>query len=89
MPIKHDIENQRFILEVSGKEAIVDYRMRSGVMHLIYSEVPAELRGKGIGRKLVEATFDKLTEDGFKAVADCRFIRSVARRSEKWNSVIE
>ncbi len=88
MAIKHDIENQRFILEVSGKEAIVDYRMRSGKMHLIYSEVPGELRGKGIGRKLVEATFEKLTEDGFTAVAECRFIQSVARRSAKWNSII-
>lgn len=88
MEVNHDKEKQSFVMDVSGQEARVDYILKDGKMHLIYSEVPPALRGKGMGKKLVERTFDKLTQEGFQAVAVCSFIRLVARRSEKWKNII-
>ncbi len=88
MSVEHDKEHQRFIMEVSGQQARVDYVLKEGKMYLVYSEVPPRLRGKGIGKELVEGTFEKLTEEGCKAVAVCSFIRSVARQSDTWKNVI-
>ena len=58
-------------------------------MYLVHSEVPYNLRGQGIGKILVEKTFEKLTEEGYKAVAVCSYIQAVAKQSKKWNTIIE
>jgi len=89
MEIKHDKVNKRFTMDVDDQEARVDYKMKDGKMHLVYSEVPYKLRGNGIGKELVEKTFEKLTEEGYQAVAVCSYIRAIALRSPKWNAIID
>ena len=86
----HDKANKKYILKLENNEqAEVVYRLENGKMMLIYSEVPTHLRGGGIGKKLVESTFERLTEEGFKAKAICSYIGVIARRSEKWKEIIE
>lgn len=88
LELRHDRENSKYVLDINGEEAKVEYRIRNDKMYLTHSEVPHQLRGRGIGKILVEKTFEKLNEDGHSAVAICPFIKAVARRSEKWNSII-
>jgi len=88
--IIHDKEKQEFVLPLEkGMRAFVSYSLDGNTMRLTYSEVPPALRGQGIGQELVEKTFEKLTEEGYEAIAICGYIRAVARRSEKWKGVIE
>lgn len=88
MEVKHDKNKHQFSMEVDGEMATVDYELKDNKMFLVYSEVPFNLRGQGIGKVLVEKTFEKLTEEGYKAVAVCGYIKSVARNSEKWKEII-
>ena len=88
LPIIHDINNQQFILDINGDNAHVDYTLKDGQMLLVHSEVPYNLRGQGIGKVLVEKSFEQLTKEGFQAVAVCTFIKAIAKRSEKWQSII-
>lgn len=88
MEVQHQSDKNRFTMNMEGGQAKVEYKMRDGTMYLVYSEVPPELRGQGMGKQLVEKTFKKLTEEGYKAVAVCSYVKSVARNSEKWNSII-
>ena len=76
-------------MTVNGQTAYVDYRMRDGRMHLIHSEVPYALRGQGIGKVLVEKTFDYIENQNIEAVAVCSFIDAVAKRSSKWQEIIK
>ncbi len=87
-PIEHDPERRQFFLYVDGHKAFVDYVVRDGELALVHSEVPPALRGKGIGRVLVERTFEQLTAEGHHARAVCSYIRAVAKRSAKWRDVI-
>ncbi len=87
--IVHDKENQRFTLDINGELAKIDYEMRDGKMYLVHSEVPYNLRGQGIGKVLVEKTFEKLTEEKYKAVAVCSYIKAIKNRSDYWNGIIE
>jgi predicted GNAT family acetyltransferase/glutaredoxin len=87
--IIHDKKNRRFTLDINGEIATVDYTLRNDKMYLNYSEVPYNLRGQGIGRVLVEKTFEQLAKEGYKAVAVCSYIRAVAIRSNRWKSIIE
>lgn len=76
-------------MDINGDIAKVVYQLRNNKMYLTYSEVPVKLRGKGYGKKLVEGSFDQLTKEGYTAVAVCSYIKAIAVRSEKWNSIIE
>ena len=88
--IIHDRENQQFILELENDlVAKVTYSLEGKTMRLTYSEVPPVLRGQGVGKELVEKTFEKLTEEGFEAIAICGYIRVTAQRSPKWSEIIK
>lgn len=65
LQIVHDKEQQRFTLDINGKLAKLEYSLRDGKMHLVHSEVLYNLRGQGIGKVLVEKTFEKLTEENY------------------------
>jgi len=88
LEIEHDKENNRFIMDINGEIAFIEYSIGNEKLHLTHSEVPSQLRGRGIGKVLVEKTFEKLTEEGYRAVAICSFIKAVARQSEKWKNII-
>ncbi|WP_296385021.1 N-acetyltransferase [Winogradskyella sp.] len=89
LDIVHDKENKRFTLDINGELAKIDYSIRDGKMYLNHSKVPFNLRGQGIGKVLVEKTFEQLTKEGYKAVAVCSYIKAVARRSEHWKTIIQ
>ncbi|MFK8045167.1 MAG: GNAT family N-acetyltransferase [Crocinitomicaceae bacterium] len=87
--IVHDKENREFTLNLhGGHKAYVSYSMEGEIMKLVYSKVPDELSGQGIGKLLVEKTFEKLTKEGYKAIAICSYIRLIAMRSNKWKEII-
>jgi len=88
IPLVHDIDNARFTLLVAGELAKVTYRLEGNTMYLTHSEVPYTLRGIGIGKVLVEKTFEKLKEEGYDGVAICSFIKATAQRSQKWKENI-
>ena len=88
MEIVHQKDKNRYILNINNAIAKVEYVIKNDKMYLTHSEVPVSLRGQGIGKILVEKTFEKLTEEGFKAVAMCSYVKAVAKRSEKWIDII-
>ena len=89
LTLRHEKDNNRFTMSINDEIAKVVYQLRDDKMYLTYSEVPYTLRGKGYGKELVERTFEQLTKEGYTAVAVCSYIKAVARRSEKWKSIIE
>lgn len=91
MNIIHDRKNKRFVLPLeSDSEAFVEYVIdENGKMKLTYSYVATSLRGQGVGKELVLKTFEKLTEEGFEAIAICSYIRMVAARDPKWSKIIQ
>ncbi|MGY5353884.1 GNAT family N-acetyltransferase [Wenyingzhuangia sp. IMCC45467] len=88
MEIEHQKDKNRYILKVKDATAIVEYSIKNNKMYLTHSEVPENLRGQGIGKILVEKTFEQLTREGYQAVAVCGYVKIVAQRSEKWKQII-
>ena len=89
LEIQHDTKNKRYTLDINGEEALVEYVLKNDKMYLVHSEVPYNLRGKGIGKELVLKTFEKLTEEGNKAVAVCSYIVAIKNRDSYWSTIIE
>ncbi|ALJ06802.1 acetyltransferase [Pseudalgibacter alginicilyticus] len=89
MELIHDKVNCRFTLKINDQIAKVDYVLKENTMLLTYAQVPKSLSGQGYGKVLVEKTFEKLTSEGYKAVAICGFVKTIAKRSDKWKNIIQ
>ena len=74
----HRSEQSRIELTVNDEISLIDYVDRSGVFYLTHSEVPYEMRGKGVGKVLVTKTLEYLQEQGIKYVPVCSYIKRVA-----------
>lgn len=85
--ITHIPELKTFTLRVDDDFAKIVYTIENNVLYLIHSEVPRNLRGKGIGKELVEKTFEYLHTHQIKAVAVCSFIKTIVNRSEKLKKI--
>ena len=87
--ISNDAAAQQFYLLADGHKAFIDYSKNNGRYQLLHSEVPEALRGQGIGRILVERTFNAIANVGETAFARCGYIRQVAKNSGQWEGVID
>ncbi|MBX9735225.1 MAG: N-acetyltransferase [Chitinophagaceae bacterium] len=86
--IEHLADKKRFEWKADGAISFIEYYQKGDCYILWHSQVPQSLRGQGIGKQLVEATFDYLLQHNIKAKATCKYIRMIAMRNSKWNSHI-
>jgi uncharacterized protein len=87
-PFHHRPEQNQFTLDWNGHIAFVDYQIRnsaSGVptWYLLHAEVPAALRGQGVGQVLVEKTYAYLREHHIQSVPVCSYIQALVARQPK------
>jgi len=78
--VSDDAGRSRFEINVEGKTASLVYRRGSGSLTLIHTEVPEELRSRGLGTALVEAAIDSARRDGMRIIAECPFARAYLLR---------
>lgn len=77
MEITHHAIPGRFVTEVDGHQAHLDYEMADGVMHITHTVVPEAIGGRGIAGQLVKAAFDHARSEGWK-------VRPVCSYAEAW-----
>jgi len=76
----HHLNKSQFTLDWNGHIAFVDYQIQGGKWYLLHAEVPAALRGQGVGQVLVEKTYAYLNEHGIKSVPVCSYIQALVKR---------
>jgi predicted GNAT family acetyltransferase len=57
-------------------------------MVIFHTEVPRELRGKGIGEKLVRGVLDEVRRRNLKVVPLCWFVREFVQRNPEYSDVV-
>ena len=86
--IQHIKQQRRFEWTENGTTSFISYHKENGKFILSHSEVPSAHRGKGIGKRMVESTYEYLESNGIAAYAGCPFIRWVGSRNPKWKQFI-
>jgi uncharacterized protein len=85
----NDNEDQHhFEMEVHGYTAFIKYKKTDQYLFLIHTEVPAELKGKGVASCLVEKTFEYAQRNKLKIVPLCSFVESFLERHKKWQYLV-
>jgi predicted GNAT family acetyltransferase len=82
-PLRDNTALSRFELDVDGGIAFVNYRRADGVLFLTHTEVPRQLRERGIGGQVVQATLETARAQGMKVTPRCGFVaRFIAKHPE-------
>jgi len=81
---------QEFVLRIDGDRlGSLDFTLpEAGVMRIEYVEVAPELRGSGLGRRLVAAAVDWARENGRKIVPICGYARAAITRDPAMSKLL-
>jgi predicted GNAT family acetyltransferase len=80
LAIVHNQAQHRFEAVLPEGLCRADYRRVGDTMHLVHSEVPWELEGRGIAGELVQAALDYAAAKGLKVIPQCSYVRAYMRR---------
>ncbi len=86
--IRDNTQAGRYELDIDGGVAFANYRLSPGVVTVTYTEVPAALRGRGIGAKLSAAVLDHIRAQGLKVVPRCGYFAGFIRDNPKYHDLL-
>lgn len=86
--VVHNVAQARFELHIEGWLCRCDYRIIDGVMHLVHTEVPALLEGRGIAARLVRATLEFARTHQLKVLPRCSYVRVYLQRHPQERDLI-
>ena len=79
--VRQNAAANRYEFDVDGGEALAFYRLADGVMTFTHTEVPAPLRGRGLGSQMMHAVLQDVRAQGLKVVPRCQFVADYIRRN--------
>ena len=85
------IDNTRdkcFEFHVNGEIARIDYAMTGDAVALTHTEIPGDLRGRGIGTELVESVLAYIDDRGMKVVPLCGFVAGYISEHPQWKRLV-
>lgn len=73
--IKHDSKNRKFFTVIGGKECLLKYeKVNDQLMDFKLLFVPKNLRGQGIGARVLEYAMNFARKNGCKVKPSCSYI---------------
>jgi uncharacterized protein len=87
--VRHDKENQQFIVTIEGKEVYLRYSiLDSDKISFNYTYTPPELRGRGFAAIVVKEGFIYAEENNLKVIPACPYIYTFLERYPEFNKFI-
>ena len=74
--IAHNKEAQEFFTELSGYRAVLQYRQANGVMSIVHTRVPVEIRNRGVAAQLMRAALAAAHANGWRVEPACSYARA-------------
>lgn len=77
--IQHQPEQQRFVLQLDGAEAVLDYSLSGNSINFHHTFVPPAFRGKGLAEKLVRHGLAWAKAQQYQLNASCSYVQKFLR----------
>jgi predicted GNAT family acetyltransferase len=88
LPIVHNLERGRFEAALPEGLARAEYRRLGNTLHMMHTEVPRAVEGRGIGGELVQAALDYADANGLAVMPLCSFVRGYMRRHPETHGLL-
>jgi predicted GNAT family acetyltransferase len=86
--VRHNPALHRFELDIEGGMALAFYRLSDGVMIFTHTEVPAALRGRGIGSEMMRGMLQSVRAERLKVVPRCPFVADFIGRHPEFTDLL-
>ena len=77
---RHNADKSRYELEVEGGLVLADYRRQGDTLHIVHTETPPALQGRGLAGQLVKFMLADVRAEGLKIVPLCSYIIAYLER---------
>lgn len=89
MRIRHEPQNRRFVADIEGEEATLEYAvLADGALDYRHTFTPPPLRGQGIAKAVVLFGLDHARDNGIKIVPTCPYVAKVIRENPAYADVV-
>jgi predicted GNAT family acetyltransferase len=88
MEINHIEATRRFVLELGGDEAYVEYEPVEGALDLVYTWVPPHQRRRGIGEAIVVRALRFARDQGLEVIPTCPFVPRVIAQNPEFGPLV-
>lgn len=78
----------RFEIERNGEVAFLEYELSENVLVLSHTEVPKDLRGKGLASELAETAFQWARQHNLKVDVVCPIAREYVTRHPEYSDLL-
>jgi predicted GNAT family acetyltransferase len=78
----------RLEIEQDGHVAYLEYTVAGNVLGLVHTEVPKELRGKGLASELAKAAFEWAREHEMKVDVICPSVADFLDRHKEYSDLV-
>lgn len=87
-PIDIRHEGERFLANVDGIQAHLDYRRDADTMVINHTRVPDEIGGRGIAGELTRTAFEYARSQGWKVRPVCSYAAGWANRHPEYSQLL-
>jgi len=87
-PQKHLETSGRFEIERNGEVAYLEYSLSPGVLELIHTEVPRDLRHMGLATLLAETALQYARENNLKVDIICPTVREYIDKHPEYSGLV-
>lgn len=78
--IVHQPDARRWVTEVDGHQAVLEYALDGPVLRIAHTGVPGAIGGRGIAARLVRTAFEHARRAGLQVDPACSYARVWAQR---------
>jgi len=78
----------RFETDVDGLLAVAEYKVNNNVITFTHTEVPRELEGRGVARRLIKTALDHARSEKLQVVPLCQFVASYIKRHPEYEELL-
>ena len=82
--VRNDEAHRRFVADVEGHEATIEYVRTGDAYNLLHTFVPEELRGRHIGEDLVRGALEQIKAQGATFIPTCPFVQAFLKRHPEY-----
>lgn len=86
-PVTQNPERRRYEMAVDGETAFASYFPAGDALAITHTEVPAKLRGRGLGSELLRGTLDDIRARGLKVAPMCGFVAEFIRSHPEYQDL--
>ena len=85
--VKHEPDRSRYSATVDGVLAVADYQRQGNVIAFTHTEVPPQIKGRGVASALARRALDDARAAGNQVVPACEFFAHYMREHPEYDDL--